>query len=1547
MKNLYTIYLLILLLPLSAFSQNQMPDIETQLTQAMSQLDYSALQTGIHIDRIPAYIPVSIYDGTASPDSLKVNWKALHLLYGMLLQSQVNAFPLLPMDSLPDKWSSMENQDTTVFGAIYCAYDRFKPSAMDSNLISFDNPFFHTVAGASSPFEQSQIFVASPADPIRYGLQQTVFFNSEWMFTNQPNPWQTLEVDVDDGLGWRTITPNDILAINYPFQGVKHWQTRVTLPSGDILLSVSTMDIRVSENIQNLMTRGFLKTPDETINIPIGADPINWNIWVNTKDDCGKDYWEKIDLDLPAGLTAEIFYNQDCETPALRKPLFLVNGFDPARSHTWEFVMGENGILEAAYDDPSNPPQNLSDHLHDEKYDIIYVSFSDATGDIRTNAFWLRMLISEVNRLKAEAGSTEKNVVIGASMGGLVSKWALLSIQNDGVDHETELFMTVDSPLRGANVALGYQAMIKDLAQTKVAFTPLSDIMPSLKYGVETLSSKGAQQMLYYNWMTAGCTYCNGNNLDNEHKAFFDELESMGILEVPHIGLSNGSINGIGNNIKPSDHLLEYDDFKDLLIAKASPCLKQGAPINPTTFKLEIDVWASPGCSGYFNPYVGKLSGVVYYKKTFAHILGVDWVSAAVYKVDNITSWDNAPGGLRSFNSKNDNGEEVKDMPWLKKSFCFIPTVSALDIGGADPFYTGYNLQDVEENVENGNTTLRSYVGAVEQSANQFWEEQTNQEHVSFDRRTANFTKSLLKTLRFPTDYNPLTTRIFNFGKIGISSVDPQSAIPMNTRNIIDFDLSILSIGQLWINRDDRIGFTDVTENPHNIGKEVYDVHVKPAFCDGSDVEVKVVDGGLIRIGHVGTPNEGQLIMHPHTSLLVNNAGSVILEKGYDNNLILQGGHMTINQGGEVDARWGSRILIQEGSTLTVKSGGKLFIKQYSSLEVENGGKLILEPGAEIYLWDGPTPNGKATIHIHDGGELEWQGDIQFTGNGFFQFDAGNIFTPLTDWNLAGMGTNFRMIRLNNNATLKVTGVNMYLSDGGIEFEQGSSLDHYLGENRLEKVTFYGASSQTGFGMNNYNPFKVYIDQCHFVNLETGYNVSQYTGTNPDFLLKNSLFENCVNGMLAGPASWVTLDQTTFNDCITGIYAKDVKYAYLNDCIIQGNSTNEDIGAFLEDTPVFRMHGGLMDELDYGIQVLGEANQSNVFLYSQATISNCTQGIYIEHGGVNTNGLDYGMVLIDCANLINNNEGVIGEDILLQVDAINNATHRPNQTISPNTFINGANPYTFDDIFQICYIQRDADVVYARQNVWENGEPDPITDFDNHDVNSSNGCTFKFNKVDNMIWNPVAEFIVDCPLPPRTPGYTDNGGLTQPPIFGSTETCIIDGGASSTLLHDQWARGWERFYAEDLDGASTWLNPVASVPNTMRDTMSSSCRKYIDQARVLTNAIATIQGNSPAKPGGISDSFKQSNWNEDPSENGLSELFVSPNPARDVIQIRLDNQSPFHYRIISTMGMLMQDGSLQTHLSVDVHTWPEGMYEVQLTDGFGKTVNHARFMVAK
>src|SRR5690606_22193282 len=161
--------------------------------------------------------------------------------------------------------------------------------------------------------------------------------------------------------------------------------------------------------------------------------------------------------------------------PHIRKPLILLDGFDPGNERPiTSDANHEDGIWDLlSYGSNSH----LGDELRLMGYDVIILNFPtynvpgtgipnrDGGADyIERNAMVLVKLIQEVKAQLAANGSPERIVVVGPSMGGQISRYALAWMEQKYAQtadpqwqHHTRLWLSFDSPHLGANIPMSVQ----------------------------------------------------------------------------------------------------------------------------------------------------------------------------------------------------------------------------------------------------------------------------------------------------------------------------------------------------------------------------------------------------------------------------------------------------------------------------------------------------------------------------------------------------------------------------------------------------------------------------------------------------------------------------------------------------------------------------------------------------------------------------------------------------------------------------------------------------------------------------------------------------------------------------------------------------------------------------------------------------------------------------------------------------------------------------------------------------------------------------------
>lgn len=305
----------------------------------------------------------------------------------------------------------------------------------------------------------------------KVGKSIDFYLDSKFIINTTNQAINRYEVDFGNGNGFIDVTLDSVLTINYTTEGKKQITVRAIFENG--ITSESTFTLKVKNGKDEYQARGLVQA-DIAGNIApdLSIYPTGGNF---------------------AGLGEyEIFLGAD---GVLDKPIFLVDGFDPSDSRDI------TGLYDSFnYKDASNITQNLGDRIRNEEdFDLVLLNFprylrlsnnsllninqvSDTNGDgiidindypsgsilidggadfIERNAMTLVALIELINSQKV---GTQENVIIGPSMGGLISRFALTYMEQNSLPHETRLWVSFDSPHYGANVPVALQLLFNYFA---------------------------------------------------------------------------------------------------------------------------------------------------------------------------------------------------------------------------------------------------------------------------------------------------------------------------------------------------------------------------------------------------------------------------------------------------------------------------------------------------------------------------------------------------------------------------------------------------------------------------------------------------------------------------------------------------------------------------------------------------------------------------------------------------------------------------------------------------------------------------------------------------------------------------------------------------------------------------------------------------------------------------------------------------------------------------------------------------------------------------
>ena len=384
-------------------------------------------------------------------------------------------------NSLPPLLELKNKQRNTIISLsiLHAEYDIITEDAIKNKFVIKGENGKITRTSNSNIFEKKSITIGASLTPNKKGLTTNYNLSSSDIFNTTNNSIKSIKIDFDNNEGLKSIILDQNITVNYTSEGKKKLKFEILFNDGSMQKSSSTIKVKYSNaDLKTLFNRVV-----NTFTSPIPTDLL-------------LPYGEAISY--PGIGEYEIFLSPD---NILDKPIFVIDGFDPGDTRD---IASIYSLLDF---DNNGTTQNLGDLVRDEDFDIIILNFPYYTRDadgveidggadyVERNAMLLRELINIINTHPDRVG-TEENVIIGPSMGGLISRYALNYMENNSEDHETRLWLSFDSPHYGANVPIGFQHLFNYLGyglDTWVGDFSLESLRPIVD---GMLKSPAARQML-------------------------------------------------------------------------------------------------------------------------------------------------------------------------------------------------------------------------------------------------------------------------------------------------------------------------------------------------------------------------------------------------------------------------------------------------------------------------------------------------------------------------------------------------------------------------------------------------------------------------------------------------------------------------------------------------------------------------------------------------------------------------------------------------------------------------------------------------------------------------------------------------------------------------------------------------------------------------------------------------------------------------------------------------------------------------------------------
>lgn len=653
------------------------------LNHMFEHIDKTTIPTGFLRDYAVEDEDFDLYNGQVElkPDN-QVNIST----YGNLLNTICSAYVF--NDNMADRLSNRlkassdsKKEGTLRISYMLYKYARIKANALRDGIIAYQNEQVFHVNKNVSPYETEQVFAACALDEIIWQPDLKIIIPSDLVFTNFKG--NNIIISIDYGEGYKIIKVDSPLSVRLE-EGENNIKLKVQTNDGGVFVTHSSVYV-VPQKMSGQLRSASQNTNYDTHFVAHGSS------------------YKGIQTE------ADVYIKYGKKHGSLKKPFIIVEGFDPRVDFTMNGQTSE-GVWTIDLVLSSRDLRNL---LWQQGFDLVYVDWRNSGEYIQANANTLIEVIKKVNLLKSQSGSSEKNVVIGHSMGGVIARYALRTMEVKNSKHDVSSYISYDSPHLGAHIPLGVlygfhgllqfiesRGLMKQLILDSANISSIIEIGKSLAY------SNSAQQMLVYFVDPAG----NFNN--QEHYRWQNELNELGFpkgdtgFPIKNLSVSNGcyktpqiSSYFITTDFSAGSELLStalsFLSLKWKLVAATSI----GFALNDIVSGLLTLLPGRTAIDGNFDLYPAKKVGdnitsinlkykkkflwlipitreLFNYNKFFPNVLCYDFFPGSFYGIDRDFQGNivNSSGGIPLFY---DYRFDTNVAPQIQ----FIPTSSALAFG--------------------------------------------------------------------------------------------------------------------------------------------------------------------------------------------------------------------------------------------------------------------------------------------------------------------------------------------------------------------------------------------------------------------------------------------------------------------------------------------------------------------------------------------------------------------------------------------------------------------------------------------------------------------------------------------------------------------------------------------------------------------------------------------------------------------------------------------------------------------------------------------------
>lgn len=520
-----------------------------QSDSIIQNLNKSLIPFGVLYDRVPPFS--RLFDYGASDTGKNTSSLHFHQAYYEFYNCSYLQNNFLHPDTLISLLNENYSRNIHPISMLKANFSTIDTNAVANGSLTKNNGKLYDVLNQNPYIVHKSVLIAllNNGDDLDTGTHEFVF-DKNFILGNDTIAIQSVSLDFHDGNGIQTRTLSNISPDNYgsitPFSltvaqyGDLNIDENINLSDGSSYSMIFriTFSNKSSGNCDNCIVIGGCD----------GGDQLNI---ITSRNSTISDYGSLLPprMSMTSGYqypspegTAYIFYaNANCASRQITKPIVFVDGYDPNNSRGVREIYSNYLNKEVTLPLPIGKIK-IADYLRQIGYDIIILDYKNANDYIEENSM---VVIKLLQTLWQQHSSTiQKNfVLIGPSLGALVSQYALAYMDHNSIPSHTRLFISFDGPHQGANANIGVQNLVHYILNGGGLSTLASGKIQDALYTF--LDNAPARQILAHHY--------NAHSMipspDNFRNIFLNHLSSVNKYPTTcrNVAIIDGNKNGILN----------------------------------------------------------------------------------------------------------------------------------------------------------------------------------------------------------------------------------------------------------------------------------------------------------------------------------------------------------------------------------------------------------------------------------------------------------------------------------------------------------------------------------------------------------------------------------------------------------------------------------------------------------------------------------------------------------------------------------------------------------------------------------------------------------------------------------------------------------------------------------------------------------------------------------------------------------------------------------------------------------------------------------------